>query len=363
MDEAEQLSRRTIKHWIRDCRNFFRESASVNSERNWETLHPMTLLYLAYLIVYLFAVCPVLIIPLQTSVVTVFTVLHLLFTLIIWLSRKTPPIWAVDLLITLFAAQILALSGFLGIAVAPKGASFVFPLCLVLMTQIYTRRPIRPILETVISSGIYLTFCFLTENSYEFTLDIITIVVALGIAGAALFSNVSFKMRSYYAQRALENMCALDPMTGISNKTTFEFLVTQYLRSCLWAGHAFAICDLDSFKAINDRYGHHAGDEVLKAFAEKIRKLLGSNSNMLAGRFGGDEFVIFIKHYKTRREVQDQLGQLNSISGFPFPVTCSIGIAFSESEETEFQDYFAAADESLYMAKAEKSGKLCITDA
>jgi len=363
MRKTEKRNSAALKHWIRDCRRFMKDSAELSSGRNWEILHPMSLLYLVYLCVYLFVICPILNIPLQTTVVQIFTILHVIFTLTVFFLRKTPPVWAVDFLLTLFAMQILGLSGFLGVAVFPNEASFLFPLCLVLMTQIYTRRPIRPILETTISSAVYLICCFRTESSYEFVLDAVSIFIALGISGAALFSIVSYKMRTYYAQVALENMCESDPMTGVSNKTTFEFLVRKYLRSCLWAGHAFAICDMDDFKKINDQYGHHTGDEVLKAFAKKIHELLDENPNWIAGRFGGDEFVIFIKKYKTRQEVQEKLSRLNQLTGFPFMIRCSIGVAFSDSEETAFEDYFAAADKCLYKAKDEKTGRLCMADA
>ena len=324
----------------------------------------MSLVYLAYLCVYLFVICPILGIALQTSVMRVFTGLHAAFTFWVFLCRKrTPAIWAVNLAITLFAAQILGLSGFLAVAIFPTEASFLFPLCLVLMTQIYTRRPIHPLLEVLLPSAVYLVCCWRSKSTYSFLLDVVSVSIAVGIAGVSLFSSTSDKLRAYRAQLALQKMCALDPMTRVNNKPTFEFLAETFLRSSPKGGHALAVCDFDDFKSINDHYGHHTGDEVLKAFALQLHRLVDNDPDLIAGRFGGDEFVLFVKKYGARQDVLKKMEVLRTVPGFAFPVTCSIGIAFSGSGEAEFQQYFDAADRSLYRAKSKKAGEVYIADA
>jgi len=357
MPGTGKQSRESLKQWLAECRVFFDDTAKVRSERNWEILCPMSLVYLVYLCVYLFAVCPALDIPVQTSAVQVFTVLHLCYTIVVLLHRKkTPSVRVVNLAISLFAAQILGLSGFLGVVVFPTEASYLFPLCLVLMTQIYTRRLIFPALEVLIPSAVYLICCRMTRNNYAFTLDVISISIAIGISGAALFSVTSYKLRAYQAQSALQKMCALDPMTRVNNKPTFEFLVEEYLQRFPKNSYALAICDLDDFKNINDAFGHRVGDEVLDVFAAKLHQLIDKDNTLIAGRFGGDEFVIFFKEFDTQQEVQDRLRSLCKVPGFDFPVTCSVGIAFFNSGQAGFSQYFDAADRSLYKAKAEKAG-------
>lgn len=364
MPPTGNLNKRALRQWFTDCRTFFARTAKVSSERNWELLHPMSLVYLAYLCVYLFVFCPILDIALQTSAVRLFTLLHAVFTLWVFLrGRKAPPVRAVNLAITLFAAQILGLSGFLGIAVFPTEASFMFPLCLVLMTQIYTRRLIYPVLEVLVPSAVYLFCCWLNKDTYVFILDAVSISIAVGIAGAALFSSANYKLRAYHAQLALQKMCALDPMTRVNNKPTFEFLVEDYLRSCPAGGHALGLCDFDDFKSINDRHGHRMGDEVLDAFAVRLHTLVDGDPNLIAGRFGGDEFVVFIKQYSSQQSVMQKLSVLCAVPGFDFAVTCSIGVAFSSTGSAQFRQYFDAADRCLYKAKAARTGSLCSADA
>jgi len=344
---------KAIQKWFAECHAFFDSTAKASSERNWATLHSMSVFYLIYPCVYLFVVCPILNIETQTAVVRIFTAMHAVFTLWVYLyGKKAPAPWVVDTAITLFAMQILGLSGFLAVAVFPTEASFLFPLCLVLMTLIYNRRLIYPILEVLIPSAVYLVFCGLTKSPYSFALDAISIFIAIGISGAALFTATSYKLQAYQSQLALQKMCALDPMTRVNNKPTFEFLAEDYIRTHPGRPHALAVCDLDDFKRINDTHGHRVGDAVLEAFAARLHGLSDGDAGLIAGRFGGDEFVLFLKEYDSEQQALMKLRELNNIPGFDFPVTCSIGLAFSPSGSADFQQYFDAADQSLYGAKS-----------
>lgn len=352
------LSRKKIQQWKTDCDDFFDSSVAESCKKNWAMLHPMSLLYLLYELLYLFVVCPILYIPLQTAVVSVFTAVHVL--LVIWIflhGEKVPQPWKVDLAITLFAIQILGLGGFLGVAVFPTDASFIFPLCIVLMPQIYIRRPLVTGLEVIISSLVYLVFCGLLKSSDIFFLDMVSIVIAIGIAFASTISNVNYKISEFHFEKSLQRMCELDPMTQINNKSTFSYLVSEYLHDCRTDGHALAMCDCDDFKGINDRYGHSTGDAVLRAFSEQLHRLTDENADLIAGRFGGDEFVIFIKKFNSEKNVLKMLETLCSIPGFRFSVTCSIGVAFSYKSIT-LQQYFETADQNMYLAKSNKGNRI-----
>ena len=231
------------------------------------------------------------------------------------------------------------------------------------MTQIYTRRLVYPILEVLVPSVVYLICCRLTKSAYSFILDAVSVSIAVAISGAGLYSSTCYKVRAYRAQTALQKMCALDPMTGVNNKPTFEFLVEEYLRGGPKRAHALAVCDLDDFKHINDTHGHRVGDEVLEAFAARLHLLVDGDPDLIAGRFGGDEFVLFIKQYGAKSDVLARMAQLCEVPGFDFPVTCSIGVAFSASGSAQFTQYFDAADKSLYSAKDGRTGRVCVSDA
>lgn len=352
-------NKKIMRQWMADCRCFFKDTAAIRSERNWELLRPMSLIYLAVLCLYLLIVCPIMGNALQDTTVKVFAVIQCIFTLFVFLHKKrTPPACVVNLSITLFAVQILGLTGLLDIAVFPYEVSFIFPLCLILMTQIYTLTPILPILYVLIPSAAYLLYIWLNKSTYTFLLDAISMFVAVAISATVLFAAVSYKMTAYRSQTALQKMCALDPMTEVNNKTTFEFLVEEFMRGYHSGSYALAICDFDDFKSINDNFGHHMGDAVLLTFAAKIHDMVDNDPDLIAGRFGGDEFVLFIKHYDSSRDVIEKVRNLGSVRGFDFPVTCSIGISFSPSGYADFTQLFEAADHVLYNAKKTSPGEI-----
>jgi diguanylate cyclase (GGDEF)-like protein len=353
-----------VRQWLADSREYYRSNAASNNRRNWKIICPMALLYLAYLCFYLFAICPAMKLDTQTAALRLSTLVHAVFTLNIFLARKeTPPSWTVDFSISLFAAEILGLSGFLEIVVFSGEAPFLFPMCLVLMTQIYTRPPFYRFLEIVLPSAAYLICCRLTRPTNLFIMDVAAISIALAISFVAAITITIYMLRTFRTQQALEKMCALDPMTGVNNKSTFQFRVESYLHSRPKGGFALAISDLDGFKSINDRHGHRVGDEVLKNFSRQLHRLVDSDPGIIAGRFGGDEFVLFFKCYRDEQSVLEKTAELCTVPGFDFPVTCSIGVAFSPSGDAEFRRLFDCADQSLYRSKSLNPGGISTSDA
>ena len=115
--------------------------------------------------------------------------------------------------------------------------------------------------------------------------------------------------------------------------------------------------DMDSFKHINDTYGHMVGDLFLKSFGF----ILKENKEIEAGRFGGEEFVILFS--ETSKEdaimVAERIRQKVADFVFPFEekqpngdLTISVGVAFSPSDAIEKQSLLQIADERLYKAKS-----------
>jgi diguanylate cyclase (GGDEF)-like protein len=123
---------------------------------------------------------------------------------------------------------------------------------------------------------------------------------------------------------------------------------------------ALALVDIDHFKLVNDTHGHLAGDKALRAVTDALRSQLRNYD--LAGRFGGEEFVILLPQ---TREV-DALGVAERLrshiaamsipvgdddSGRSVRVTISVGVAALDGERRELTDMIAAADAALYYAK------------
>ena len=122
------------------------------------------------------------------------------------------------------------------------------------------------------------------------------------------------------------------------------------------------VIDVDSFKSINDNYGHEVGDKVLQKVAKTIKGNFRSNDYVC--RIGGDEFVVFIANTDDdqRQIIIDRVEQINSeladsSDSLP-PVSVSVG-AVMGSEDTDAKELFEKADRALYERK--RNGKNGIT--
>jgi diguanylate cyclase (GGDEF)-like protein len=122
--------------------------------------------------------------------------------------------------------------------------------------------------------------------------------------------------------------------------------------------------DLDSFKEINDTFGHGAGDTVLRTFANTLKRL--TRISDMCGRLGGDEFLIAVSHVSADNiELAiNRFREMFASLSFPFAgqsvnITATFGVAGSESGDLkEFDALVRKADEMLYEAK--RSGRNCV---
>lgn len=156
-----------------------------------------------------------------------------------------------------------------------------------------------------------------------------------------------------------------DGLTGIANRPYFLERAEQLIESSRKASHEVSIvlCDLDYFKAINDRFGHAAGDYVLKRTVEACQNHMRPED--LFGRFGGEEFGIVLAgcELAVARERCEQLrAAVESITAAEFGmhsnVTASFGVASARASGYDLRLLLAHADSALYQAK--RQGRNCV---
>jgi two-component system, cell cycle response regulator len=160
-------------------------------------------------------------------------------------------------------------------------------------------------------------------------------------------------------QNSIE-MAITDALTGLNNRRYMESHLATLAEQASARGKPLAlmILDIDYFKAINDTYGHDAGDDVLREFATRIRKSIRGID--LACRYGGEEFVIVMP--ETDLHVASMVAERlrRSIAGEAFSiskgnnrieVTISIGLTTLERKGESVTDVLKRADTALYRAK------------
>jgi diguanylate cyclase (GGDEF)-like protein len=154
----------------------------------------------------------------------------------------------------------------------------------------------------------------------------------------------------------------VDSKTGLLNAATWERESTAEINRAMRTHSplAVALLDIDHFKAVNDTHGHLAGDKVLRAVSDALGALLRTYD--LAGRFGGEEFVVLLPQTgePDARQIAERLrAHIGSLSvpvtdapdARSISVTVSIGLATLDVGRREITELLAAADAALYYAK------------
>lgn len=164
----------------------------------------------------------------------------------------------------------------------------------------------------------------------------------------------------------LEEVARTDSLTGLPNRRAIQEWAEKQMQGA--ARHHFPLWvvlgDLDTFKEINDTFGHAAGDTVLRTFADVLKR--GTRKSDICGRLGGDEFLLVITHVNSENielAVNRFREQFSALS-FPFvgksvSVSATFGVAGSERGDLKnFDALVKRADEMLYEAK--RAGRNCV---
>ncbi len=170
-------------------------------------------------------------------------------------------------------------------------------------------------------------------------------------------SRVALFIENALKYREAESSATVDYLTGMANARALSMHLEQELARCRRESGTVAVmvCDLDGFKEINDRYGHLAGDKVLKLFAAMMRESCRQTDYL--ARMGGDEFVIIAPNMppassNERALLFSSLAQRagREICGKNF-LSLSLGAAFYPQDGSESEQLLAEADRKMYAAK------------
>ncbi|HYN45105.1 MAG TPA: bifunctional diguanylate cyclase/phosphodiesterase, partial [Allosphingosinicella sp.] len=196
-------------------------------------------------------------------------------------------------------------------------------------------------------------------------------VLPLVLVGLALAIMVvsALARRLFSASRALEareaaaqHLANHDALTGLPNRRLLETELVRFAKQAEGGGARLAIAcvDVDRFKDINDTLGHHAGDQLIRGLADRLRGAVGGDD--FIARLGGDEFAV-LRICRDDEDADALLAAVRGCFGEPFRITghlveanASAGIAFAQADRS-FEDLMREADIALYEAKA--SGRGC----
>lgn len=197
------------------------------------------------------------------------------------------------------------------------------------------------------------------------TLSILGITLLCSMLDAQMrAARLATRLRQ--ANKELRQLALHDNLTALPNRVMLEQQLDQAIKKAMLNGHRIAVIymDLDGFKAVNDTWGHHVGDRLLMAVAERLRSQL--SETMLLARLGGDEFVLMVKGCDI--SVACQLAQrLVNVIGAPFEfdryvlhVSLSAGIAIFPLHGRNRQELMFNADAAMYHTKHSGRNGWCL---
>jgi len=192
-----------------------------------------------------------------------------------------------------------------------------------------------------------------SRGEYEWYEDNATPVYRDGkyVAVAGVWRNINEKVM---LQKQLEYKAHHDALTDVYSRAFLKKKIQEFNE--LIKPIAVVIADIDDLKKINDQYGHHMGDLLVKAVADCLKSAAGKN--MIVSRIGGDEFAVLMPN-STEMDVKEYIyrvqGKIKEIEGdFPFPINVSIGYKCCESSKGSMLQLLREADKEMYQIKKMK---------
>ena len=171
-------------------------------------------------------------------------------------------------------------------------------------------------------------------------------------------------------EKKLHQLANYDPLTGLVSRhlliDRLGHAITSFRPNAPFS--AIAFIDLDSFKPINDNYGHEAGDQVLKEVASRLAMILKGTDTI--ARVGGDEFAILLTSISSKEECHTILQHILLILCTPFEVSdeqylrisASIGVIFIDENSEDSETVLRRADQTMYQAKNAGRNKVLFFD-
>ncbi|WP_162299651.1 GGDEF domain-containing protein [Marinospirillum perlucidum] len=228
-----------------------------------------------------------------------------------------------------------------------QGIYWAFPL---IATYFFMLKPETSRIAAIIFLALFIPLVGLRFPPQE----ALRIIFSLGMS-TLLISYFAFVVIRLH--KNLVKLATCDPLTGCLNRSQLEDLLSRALKDHKKKGSpaTLLLLDLDHFKAVNDRYGHHRGDLLLQGFCDTVRKTLRSQDKLF--RLGGEEFLVLLD--QTGREdalaATERLLQTLRETTFAegLKVTASAGLATASKNYSDWSLWLHEADECLYQAKSE----------
>ena len=243
----------------------------------------------------------------------------------------------------------------------PDMPAATFIVFLIITPMFMIDKPYFMAFELTVASVIYLVWMHGVKSATAWNMDLVN-TVTYGLVGIFLHIIANaIRIKEFVLTRKINIQKDTDDLTGLKNKGAVTREINAFLNDAAKDKGIMMLLDIDSFKAINDTYGHDVGDAVINKFGV----FLGSafTGGEIAGRFGGDEFIVFIKDTDDTAEAEKAVQKvISGASKIMLPdeqhgIGVSAGNSIYHGAEKNYSEIFKKADVALYKAKSDPDSR------
>ena len=247
----------------------------------------------------------------------------------------------------------------------PEIPSTTFIVFLLISPMFMIDKPYFMALELSVASAVFLVWMHQVKPYDVWRMDLAN-VVSFAIVG--VFLNIlanSIRIKEFVLTRELAVQKDTDELTGLKNKSALTREINGFLTNSPTDKDMMFLLDIDLFKSINDTYGHDVGDLILREMGTFLGDMFQGDE--VVGRFGGDEFIIFIKNTDdpdTACRIADEIvkgaAEKVTLPDKSQKVGVSVGLALYNGGEKDYSRIFKKADTAMYKAKADPEKRYCV---
>ena len=269
-----------------------------------------------------------------------------------------------QLLIYLTMSLLFLFAAFINLN-KPDYIATTFVVLLVIAPMFMIDKPYFMTIELCTASAVFLVWMHSVKPGEIWKVDMVN-VITFTVVGC--FFNIianALRIREFVLTRQIRIQKDTDEMTGLKNKGSLTRAINEFLADPTTNKGILFVLDIDRFKSINDTYGHDVGDSVIVQLGTLLAARFTEGE--ITGRFGGDEFIVFVKNtvdtgtaFRIARELVSSVSDGVKVPNESESLSISVGIAFYNGVEKNYSELFKKADVALYQAKADPENRVCL---
>lgn len=350
---------KTLRNYICYCgieREEYRavkKDAYVSNFEVWRILH--ILMTLAFGILFIFSLCSGFVSDNKFFYLGAFAY-SLIMSVLFFIMKKDSLI--AQLLIYL-SISLLFVFGALITQNKPSAPAISFIAFLLITPMFMIDKPFYMAIELFCASTIFLVWMYFVKEPDIWKADLMNTII-FTLTGIVIHVLVnSFRIKEFVLIKKINKQKDTDELTGLKNKDALTRKINKFMNDGSHNKGALFILDINYFKTINDTYGHDIGDSVLKQLGDYLREKFINKE--IVGRFGGDEFVIFLKHtgdadeaMAIAKEIVEETSERIKLPTDEVKFSASVGVAIYKGKEKNYSELFKKADIALYKTKTNR---------